>query len=283
MKPVKLLLFCCVLFLSNNSLALSSTAAHKILFFGKDDRVRVEPNHSPWLTVGQLQTRSRTICTGTLVADDVVLTAAHCFIDEQGRFDPAVSFTVGLWGKQYAARSKARQTQVNQSFLKGLERRSDGIYIPPKIAAGDFAFVRLVTPLGKTRGTVPVFSGNRAALQQLMSTQKWIVTQGGYPVDDQTHLRVHQRCRATGLLPDGRLTHRCDTLEGNSGSPIFIIDSKGQATIVALQSSAPTVARRNKEDNMSISAPLFYTALQRFTHRSQPFLGSERISGVRTR
>ena len=41
----------------------------------------------------------------------------------------------------------------------------------------------------------------------------------------------------------------------------------GQPVIVAVQSSAPTAARRNKEDNMSVSAPIFYEALQQFIRK----------------
>ena len=70
------------------SAAPKISAEHKILFFGQDDRVRTRPDHQPWLAVGQLQTRSRTICTGALVAPDVVLTAGHCFIDEKAASTP---------------------------------------------------------------------------------------------------------------------------------------------------------------------------------------------------
>ena len=87
--------------------------------------------------------------------------------------------------------------QVDKAFLKGLDRRADGLYIPPRIAPRDFAFVRLATPLGDTQGVLPVFSGNAKQLSQLLDQQSWTLTQGGYPVDDQTHLLVHQGCKAT--------------------------------------------------------------------------------------
>lgn len=252
------------------ALTLSSAHAaplskeHKILFFGKDDRVLTRPERMPWRAVGQLETRSRNICTGTLVAPDVVLTAGHCFVDDKGRVDRALTFTVGLWGNEYEEQSRIIEVQVDKTFLKGLIHRKDGVYIPASIAPRDFAFVRLATPLGKTQGTVPVFSGDRSQLKQLLQQKKWTVTQGGYPVDDQSHLRVHNNCQATQLRDDGRLSHRCDTLEGNSGSPIFVIDANGQATIVAVQSSAPPASRRKLEDNMSVAAPSFYPALQAF-------------------
>jgi protease YdgD len=65
------------------------------------------------------------------------------------------------------------------------------------------------------------FAGDSQALKQQLQGIHNTVTNGGYPLDDLTHLLVHNNCQATGLLADGRLTHRCDTLEGNSGSPIL--------------------------------------------------------------
>ncbi|HJV07236.1 MAG TPA: trypsin-like serine protease [Chromobacteriaceae bacterium] len=254
------------------SLALSPLASakesareHKILFFGKDERVKTAPTHAPWTSVGQLETATGTICTGTLVADDVVLTAGHCFIDEKGHFDPATLFTVGLWGKQHRNQSKVTQVQVDRTFLKGLKHVNGSIIIPPRIAGRDVAFVRLSKPLGKQEGVVEVFAGNHPQLQQLMRSNQWKVTQGGYPIDDQTHLLVHSRCDATGFLPDGRLTHHCDTLAGDSGSPIFA-QRDGKPVIVAIQSSAPDAKDRKRADNMALSAPVFYRQLQQFIH-----------------
>ncbi|POZ60678.1 trypsin-like serine peptidase [Chromobacterium alticapitis] len=242
---------------------------HKILFFGKDERVLVQPDHLPWQAVGQLQTRSRNICTGTLVSPNVVLTAGHCFLNDQGKMDKAISFTVGLWGNEYEDRSQIAEVYVDRAFLKGLIRRKDGIYIPPNIGPRDFAFVRLKTPLGKQQGYIPVFQGSREQLKKLLNEKKWTVTLGGYPIDDQRHLRVHNHCKATDLKNDGRLTHRCNSLEGNSGSPIFVFDAKGQASIVAVQSSAPPAQRRKHEDNLSVSAPMFSQALRDFIQRAK--------------
>src|SRR5262245_58806115 len=51
---------------------------------GTDDRVRVGDRPGPWQAVGQVNGasyRSISRCTGTLIAPDVVITAAHCLID----------------------------------------------------------------------------------------------------------------------------------------------------------------------------------------------------------
>jgi protease YdgD len=55
------------------------TAEQLVLFFGKDDRVKTDPDSGLWQAVGQLETKSHLVCTATLVAPDVVVTAGHCF------------------------------------------------------------------------------------------------------------------------------------------------------------------------------------------------------------
>lgn len=244
------------------------TAEQLILFFGKDERVKTDPDSGLWQAVGQLETKSHLLCTATLVADDVVVTAGHCFINKHGRFDPAISFTVGLAGHEYTEQSAIRAVQVDKAFLAGLEHRPDGTYIPKKIAGRDFAFVRLSQPLGRSRGVIPVFAGDSRALQQQLQAIHHTVTNGGYPLDDLTHLLVHNNCQATGLLPDGRLTHRCDTLEGNSGSPI-LARINGRMMLIGIQSSAPVAARRRLEDNMALSSPVFYQQLQQFIQQGR--------------
>lgn len=244
------------------------TAEQLVLFFGKDDRVKTDPDSGLWQAVGQLETKSHLVCTATLVAEDVVVTAGHCFINKHGRFDPAISFTVGLAGNEFSEQSTIREVQVDKAFLAGLEHRPDGTYIPKKIAGRDFAFVRLSQPLGRSRGVIPVFAGDSLALKQQLQGIHNTVTNGGYPLDDLTHLLVHNNCQATGLLADGRLTHRCDTLEGNSGSPI-LARINGRMTLIGIQSSAPVAARRRKEDNMALSSPVFYQQLQQFIQQGR--------------
>ncbi|MBV8679149.1 MAG: trypsin-like serine protease [Aquitalea sp.] len=261
-------LLCLSLILAPHLAQAKPTAEQMILFFGKDDRVKTDPDSPQWQPVGQLETRSHLLCTATLVAEDVVVTAGHCFINKHGRFDPAITFTVGLAGREFSEQSGIRSVQVDKTFLAGLEHRPDGTYIPKKIAGRDFAFVRLSQPLGRSRGTIAVFPGNSAQLQQQLQAINWKVTNGGYPLDDLSHLLVHTNCQATGLLADGRLTHRCDTLEGNSGSPI-LARINGRMVLVGIQSSAPSAARRRKEDNMALSSPVFYQQLQQFIQQGR--------------
>ncbi|MBV8047362.1 MAG: trypsin-like serine protease [Paludibacterium sp.] len=244
-------------------------SAHKLtreqltLFFGKDDRVAVGPSGMPWQTIGRLQTLGGLQCTATLVAPDVALTAGHCFVNPRGQLDPAQDFTIGLQGERYAKRVTITKVMVNRQLLRGLIHKRDGVYVPESVARYDYAFVRLSEPLGNTYGYLPVFGGDRTALKKALAGINKRMVHVGYPEDTQGILMAHKNCLATELHRDGRLGHRCDTLPGDSGSPM-LATVDGKTMIIAIQSSAPNARDRYRADNMSLTAPVFYNSLQRF-------------------
>nr|WP_294864318.1 trypsin-like serine protease [uncultured Pseudogulbenkiania sp.] len=239
------------------------SAERRTLFFGHDDRVRMHPDHGPWQAIGQLETASGNLCTATLVAPDVALTAGHCFVGPHGRLDPARRFTLALDGRNSARHAAARRVWLDRRLLRGLIRQGDDLIVPPAMARYDFAFVRLAAPLLAAEHTVAPFDGDRAALRRALTQAHWRVSQAGYPEDAPDHLMLHQSCRATRLEADGRLAHRCDTLPGDSGSPL-LLEVAGQPRLVAIQSSAPDARWRYRADNMALSTPSFQPALRRF-------------------
>ncbi|SMF39822.1 trypsin-like serine peptidase [Pseudogulbenkiania subflava] len=239
------------------------SAERRTLFFGHDDRVRVHPDHGPWQAIGQLETASGNLCTATLVAPDVALTAGHCFVGPHGRLDPALRFTLALDGQNSTRHAAARRVWLDRRLLRGLIRQGDDLIVPPAVARYDVAFVRLDAPLLSAEHTVVPFDGDRAALRQALTRASWRVNQAGYPEDFPDRLMLHRHCRATRLEADGRLAHRCDTLPGDSGSPL-LLEVAGQPRLVAIQSSAPDARWRHRADNMALSTPAFLPALRRF-------------------
>jgi protease YdgD len=252
------------------SLLSLPTFAHKLtreqltLFFGKDNRVQVGPGGMPWQAIGRLQTVGGLQCTATLVSPNVAITAGHCFVGPRGQLDPAQDFTLGLNGEEhYTKKVTVSKVWVNRHLLRGLIHRRDGVYVPESVAHYDYAFIRLSEPVGNTFGYLPVFSGNRAALSAALSKTGKRMTHVGYPEDTHGIMMAHKNCLATQIHSDGRLGHRCDTLAGDSGSPMLAtIDDK--TMIIAIQSSAPNASDRYRADNMSLIAPVFYPQLQRF-------------------
>jgi protease YdgD len=261
--PIRLLSALLLAILSTAASAGSLSAERRTLFFGHDDRVRVHPDYGPLQAIGQIETASGNLCTATLVAPDVALTAGHCFVGAHGRLDPARRFTLALDGQKSASHTAASRVWLDRRLLRGLIHKGDDLIVPPAVARYDVAFVRLQTPLLATEHTVALFDGNRSALRQALARASWRVSQAGYPEDAPDQLMLHRHCRATRLEADGRLAHRCDTLPGDSGSPL-LLEVAGQPRLIAIQSSAPDARWRYRADNMALAAPSFLPALRRF-------------------
>ncbi|RQW24148.1 serine protease [Rhodobacteraceae bacterium CH30] len=243
-----------------------SAKQQRILFFGKDDRVKIRPHAQPWRAIGQIETASGQICTGSLIAADLVLTAGHCFLNEDGKLDAATLFSLALDGEQAAIRVRPARVYVEQRLFDGIKIRADGMIIAPEVAAFDYAFVSLAQPLPQKFKPLPVFQGSGRTLRDALQRKHWRVSQAGYPIDDDSHLSAHLSCRVTAQFADGRLGHQCDTLPGDSGSPLLLIHGK-HAEIIAIQSSAPDAANRAQADNMALSTPAWQTALKRLQNQ----------------
>jgi protease YdgD len=81
---------------------------------GEDDRVRVVEQGPPWDAIGQVNIggyRMSWQCTGTLVAPDLVLSAAHCVMDRWKRTPfplKDIHFLVGVRGSEYKGHATAK-------------------------------------------------------------------------------------------------------------------------------------------------------------------------------
>lgn len=234
--------------------ALLPAQAGNPLFFGHDDRVAVTPAQMPWRAIGQLESRSGQLCTGTLIAPDIVLSAGHCLIDDAGRFDPAIAFRLAQQGEHAAAFGVPRQAFVDRRLLAGVRpAQGGGMRIEPAAAPFDIALVRLGAPIAPAAHTMALFAGDAPALRRALNRAGWRVTQAGYPEDAIAQLKAHVGCRVSALREGPRLLHQCDTLGGDSGSPLWL--GRGEAAVlVAVQSTAPGAKDRARADNVAVPA-----------------------------
>ena len=58
----------------------------------------------------------------------------------------------------------------------------------------------------------------------------------------------------TGWAQQGVLSHQCDTLPGDSGSPLLLKTADGWQ-LIAIQSSAPAAKDRYRADNRALAVP----------------------------
>lgn len=231
----------------------------KTLFFGKDHRIAVSnTTDSPWDAIGQLETESGNLCTATLISTNVALTAGHCLLAPPGKFDPPVALRFVTTQRGWRYELHDISAKVAPGLASKLKADGDGWIVPAKAAPSDYAVVILRNPPSAIT-PLPLFSGDRQALISSLQQVGNTVTQAGYPADNLDRLYAHQHCKITGWSQPAVLSHRCDTLPGDSGSPLLINHDGWQ--VIAVQSSAPSPENRNRADNRAIAVTSFNSSL----------------------
>ena len=208
----------------------AETPAERLaLFFGKDDRSFIPaPYAQPYAAVGKMETVDESHCTATLVAPDLAVTAAHCFLMTPHRLDRGKWFWAGYHQGKWQARYQVVTQVFHPRFRKGLEYKGDDVYIHPEVSSYDIAWIKLKFVDGVAPAPMMLYRGNHsddllAHIQRLNSK----VTQAGYAHDHNQVLTAHKNCQVTSLVDDNTLEHQCDTLSGDSGSPLWLETEKG--------------------------------------------------------
>ena len=170
----------------------------------------VEPGAWP----GVVAVETDKLCTGTLVAPDLVLTAAHCF-DPAPNASVRISFGDALDGGQVVA---ASEWQRHPDFCLPADCTDD---------LHDFAWVRLATPVNSSAFPPIVPITDQVEFDEVMrvGTSLQFV---GYGQDDDGQLGVKREVEAslTGFDASGREFRAGgdgkDTCYGDSGGPALV-------------------------------------------------------------
>lgn len=254
-------------FADKPDVAKSANDEVSTLFFGHDDRVPVnDTTQSPWDAVGQLETASGNLCTATLIAPNLALTAGHCLLTPpKGKADKAVALRFvsnkGLW--RYEIHDI--EGRVDPTLGKRLKADGDGWIVPPAAAPWDFGLIVLRNPPSGIT-PLPLFEGDKAALTAALKSAGRKVTQAGYPEDHLDTLYSHQNCEVTGWAQTSVMSHQCDTLPGDSGSPLMLHTDDGWQ-LIGVQSSAPAAKDRWRADNRAISVTGFRDKLDQLSQK----------------
>ncbi|MEO1210607.1 MAG: trypsin-like peptidase domain-containing protein [Cyanobacteria bacterium J06638_20] len=202
---------------------------------GEDDRIELLSRRYPWSAIGRIVAEDVDgqfgICSGTLIAADVVLTNAHCVMNPAtGELHRAIRFQPNVVNN--VVRDVADVANAEAVFY-GTDFSTDTI--PPN--ADDWAFLQLDQPLGDRYGTIP---WNPLSVSELVEEYEarlvMVGYSGDYPRDRPgTSAGVHLGCSILGIQEES-ITHDCDTFGGSSGGPILAwIDD--QSYIVGVNSA----------------------------------------------
>lgn len=233
----------------------------KTLFFGNDQRTAItQVTETPWNAIGQLETESGNLCTATLISPQIALTAGHCLLSPPGKFDPPVAIRFMAMKNGWRYEIHDIEAKVEPSLVHKLKADGEGWVVPSKAAPFDYAVIVLHNPPSAIT-PIPIFPGSRHELNDALVGQHHLVTQAGYPADHLDNLYAHQGCKISGWSQKAVLSHQCDTLPGDSGSPLLLHSAEGWR-LIAVQSSAPGSEDRYRADNRAIAVTSFNTKLQ---------------------
>lgn len=238
-----------------------SPADIKTLFFGKDHRKAItDVSAAPWDAIGQLETESGNLCTATLISAHLALTAGHCLLTPPGKFDKPVALRFMASSKGWRYEIHDIDARVEPSLARKLKADGEGWIVPPDAAPYDYGLVILHNPPSAIT-PIPLFDGSRSDLTDALKATGRKVTQAGYPEDHLDTLYSHSDCLITGWAQRAVLSHQCDTLPGDSGSPLLLKKGDGWQ-LIAVQSSAPAPADRYRADNRAIAVTSFRDSLE---------------------
>jgi protease YdgD len=190
-------------------------------FFGHDDRVRVNRAEFPWRSVGRLINEAGEACTATLVARDVIVTAAHCIHTDRG-VAASGTFTTGdgVAGGPFEARTVAYIVDPRFNYARfNAGDEIDGL---------DWALLRIDQPLGERLGFAGVQNLTAQGRERALATDLY---QAGYAWDTGDYLTGHLRCHMVDFHRDNTFMHECDTTRGDSGSSFMVRNGAGYDVI----------------------------------------------------
>jgi len=186
----------------------------------------IEELSPPWGSIGQVNVagyRSRIECTGSLVAANVVITAAHCVMDQMRR-EPLpvdeIHFLAGVRKSKWLGHSTAKCLH----FLPGYEYRD-------KSFSRDIVLITLNDNLND----IPPTELDQTEVQ----TSDISLVHAAYPADRRYLLTGQFGCHLIKHDPILWLTD-CDAHPASSGGPVFIERKEGLKLAAVMVGEGPS-------------------------------------------
>lgn len=209
-----------------------------------DVRQAVDTTTAPWNAVGRLQLPNA-ICTATLVAPNVIVSARHCF-GKANKIIPADKITFQL-ERDGKLENISKLKKIFYPDVGFLTSQTNNI-------KNDFAFALLSDPVDikKFKVTFPAIASVSPAVNQPLA-------QAGYGANKEK--LYGDRCTTIAVTGELIIQHNCLITFGDSGGPIFY-QQNNQWFLAGVNSFLAEM--QLTQNAFAIGPENYYAALQKF-------------------